>query len=101
MNSEVIMAAVIGIVGGLGIFLLGMKNLSEGLQAIAGAGLRKMISLVTDNRILAVIVGLSVTVMVQSSSMSSLKLENTDFPSSVSRPLSISFQKTRSFASPV
>ena len=32
------------VLGGLGIFLLGMKHLSEGLQAAAGNGLRKFMS---------------------------------------------------------
>ncbi|MDR3182990.1 MAG: Na/Pi cotransporter family protein [Planctomycetaceae bacterium] len=55
------------VLGGIGIFLLGMKYLSEGLQLVAGAGLRKMIATVTDNRFTAVIVGVIVTVTIQSS----------------------------------
>jgi Na+/phosphate symporter len=38
------------VIGGLGIFMLGMKYMSEGMQAVAGNSLRRMISLVTDNR---------------------------------------------------
>lgn len=60
------------VVGGLGIFLLGMKNMSEGLQAIAGGGLRRMISKVTDNRFMAVGVGTLVTMLVQSSSITTV-----------------------------
>ncbi|NOZ41477.1 MAG: Na/Pi cotransporter family protein [Planctomycetes bacterium] len=60
------------VIGGLGIFLLGMKNMSEGLQAIAGNGLRKMISLVTNNRLMAVGVGTLVTTLVQSSSITTV-----------------------------
>ena len=60
------------VIGGLGIFLLGMKNLSEGMQAIAGSGLRRMISLVTDNRFYAVLVGALVTTLVQSSSITTV-----------------------------
>jgi phosphate:Na+ symporter len=60
------------VVGGLGIFLLGMKNMSEGLQAIAGAGLRRMISAVTDNRLMAASVGVLVTMLVQSSSITTV-----------------------------
>jgi phosphate:Na+ symporter len=60
------------VVGGLGIFLLGMKNMSEGLQAIAGNGLRRMISLVTNNRLMAVGVGTVVTMLVQSSSITTV-----------------------------
>lgn len=60
------------VIGGLGIFLLGMKNMSEGLQAIAGAGLRRMISAVTDNRLMAACVGTLVTMLVQSSSITTV-----------------------------
>lgn len=60
------------VLGGLGVFLLGMKNMSEGLQAVAGAGLRRMISKVTDNRLMAVIVGTVVTMFVQSSSITTV-----------------------------
>jgi phosphate:Na+ symporter len=60
------------VIGGLGIFLLGMKNMSEGLQAIAGSGLRRMISTVTDNRLMAVGVGAIVTTLVQSSSITTV-----------------------------
>ena len=60
------------VIGGLGIFLLGMKNLSEGLQAVAGNGLRRMISIVTNNRFMAAGVGLLVTMLVQSSSITTV-----------------------------
>ncbi len=60
------------VIGGLGIFLVGMKNLSEGLQAIAGGGLRRMIAAVTDNRFVATGVGALVTTLVQSSSITTV-----------------------------
>ena len=60
------------VVGGLGIFLLGMKNMSEGLQAIAGSGLRRIIEMVTDNRFLAIGVGATATAVVQSSSITTV-----------------------------
>jgi phosphate:Na+ symporter len=60
------------LVGGLGIFLLGMKNMSEGMQAVAGSSLRRLIALVTNNRIFAVIVGVLVTCIVQSSSVTTV-----------------------------
>ncbi len=58
--------------GGLGIFLLGMKNMSEGMQAVAGERLRKLIGTVTNNRILACGVGLLVTMIIQSSSVTTV-----------------------------
>lgn len=60
------------LIGGLGIFLLGMKYMSQGLQSIAGASLRRLIGAVTNNRILATIVGIMVTVLVQSSSVTTV-----------------------------
>lgn len=72
MDSESLMKLAFGLIGGLGIFLLGMKNMSEGMQAVAGASLRKMIAAVTTNRFMAVGVGTAVTVTVQSSSVTTV-----------------------------
>jgi phosphate:Na+ symporter len=58
--------------GGLGIFILGMKFLSESLQMLSGGLIRKAISSVTTNRYLAVLVGMSVTAFVQSSSITTV-----------------------------
>ena len=59
-------------IGGLGVFILGMKYLSDSLQALSGDMIRKAISSVTTNRILAVVVGLFVTTFVQSSSITTV-----------------------------
>lgn len=66
------LAMAFAVIGGLGIFLLGMKNMSEGLQAVAGSRLRAMINAVTDNRLLGVGVGTGVTCLVQSSSITTV-----------------------------
>jgi len=60
------------VLGGLGIFFLGMKFLSESLQAMAGDFLRKVINWLTTNRILAVLVGTLITTIVQSSSITTV-----------------------------
>ncbi|MGL6194782.1 MAG: Na/Pi cotransporter family protein [Thermoguttaceae bacterium] len=60
------------VIGGLGVFLLGMKYLSDGLQMMAGAGLRRMIAAVTENRLMAVGVGLFTTMLIQSSSVTTV-----------------------------
>ncbi|MGH9382621.1 MAG: Na/Pi cotransporter family protein [Thermoanaerobaculia bacterium] len=60
------------VVGGLGLFMLGMKYMSEGMQAVAGNSLRRMISLVTDRRLLAIGTGTAVTLLVQSSSITTV-----------------------------
>lgn len=59
-------------IGGLGIFMLGMKYMSDGLQTIAGHRLRSMISAVTNNRFMAVGVGCGVTMLIQSSSVTTV-----------------------------
>lgn len=60
------------LLGGLGIFLFGMKFMSDGLQAVAGDVIRKVINSLTSNRFMAVGVGLIVTCIVQSSSVTSV-----------------------------
>lgn len=60
---------LINTAGGLGIFLLGMSQLSEGLQAVAGKRLRKIVATVTSNRFAGITTGAVVTGIVQSSSV--------------------------------
>lgn len=62
------------VLGGLGVFLLGMKHLSEGLQAAAGYGLRKFMSRATGHRIVGVTSGIVSTIIVQSSSIITVML---------------------------
>ncbi len=59
---------IFGLMGGLGLFLFGMKIMSEGLQKIAGSRMRKILSALTSNRIVGTLVGIAVTAMIQSSS---------------------------------
>ncbi len=72
MSIDLIIEMVIGIVGGLGLFLFGMKQMSEGMQAIAGEKLRGLISKITDNRYVACGVGTTVTALIQSSSVTTV-----------------------------
>ncbi len=71
-NYDLILDMAFGVIGGLGIFLLGMKNMSEGMQAVAGSRLRKMIGSVTSNRVAACGVGTLVTSIIQSSSVTTV-----------------------------
>jgi phosphate:Na+ symporter len=59
-------------IGGLGVFVLGMKYLSDSLQMLSGGLIRKAISSMTSNRFLAVLVGIFVTCFVQSSSITTV-----------------------------
>ena len=54
--------------GGLGLFLMGMKIMSEGMQKVAGDRLRRVLGFLTKNRFMAIGVGLTVTALIQSSS---------------------------------
>lgn len=54
--------------GGLGIFLLGIKYMGEGLQKSAGDRLREILDTFTSNPFLGVLAGMIVTVLIQSSS---------------------------------
>lgn len=56
------------LVGSLGMFLYGMKIMSEALQRVAGAKLRSILSAMTANRVLGVFTGFLVTTIIQSSS---------------------------------
>ncbi|MDR1602806.1 MAG: Na/Pi cotransporter family protein [Tannerella sp.] len=56
------------LLGALGMFLFGMKTMSEGLQKIAGDKLRHILSVMTTNRFTGVLTGLLITALIQSSS---------------------------------
>jgi phosphate:Na+ symporter len=56
------------LVGSLGLFLYGMKIMSEGLQKLAGNRLRSILSAMTRNRVMGVLTGLTITAIIQSSS---------------------------------
>ncbi|MGE7054978.1 Na/Pi cotransporter family protein, partial [Paenibacillus glucanolyticus] len=55
-------------VGGLGIFLFGIKYMSDGLQKSAGDKMRGLLEKYTSNPVLGVLVGVGVTILIQSSS---------------------------------
>jgi len=54
------MSLLIGVLGGLGIFILGMKLMSDGLQQTAGDRLKAILQFFTRNRVTAVFAGLVV-----------------------------------------
>lgn len=64
-----IFVVLLTVMGGLGTFLLGMKHLSEGLQAVSGKGLRRFMALATTHRLAGVATGCVSTIIVQSSSI--------------------------------
>lgn len=56
------------LIGSLGVFLYGMKLMSEALQKVAGAKMRHILAAMTSNRVKGVITGLLITTIIQSSS---------------------------------
>jgi len=59
---------IFGLVGGLGLFLFGMKVMSEALRKVAGARLRRILHLLTRTPLIGVLVGTAITSLIQSSS---------------------------------
>jgi phosphate:Na+ symporter len=56
------------LLGGLGLFVYGMKLMGDGLQKAAGEKLKRMLEVLTSNKFFAVLVGAGVTAIIQSSS---------------------------------
>ena len=56
------------VLGALGIFIYGMKLMSEGIQKVAGKTLRKVLRGMTSNRLVGILTGIITTSLIQSSS---------------------------------
>lgn len=62
------LALITGLCGGLGLFLYGMHIMAAGLQKAAGSRLKKVLEVLTKNKLIGVLVGTLVTAIIQSSS---------------------------------
>lgn len=62
----------LGLLGAVGLFLYGMKVMSEGLQKAAGDRLRNILSVMTRNRFAGTVTGFFITALIQSSSASTV-----------------------------
>ena len=62
------------LIGSVGLFLYGMKLMSEGLQKAAGDRLRGILALMTNNRFLGALTGIFVTALIQSSSATTVMI---------------------------
>ena len=65
---------VIGLFGGLGLFLLGIQMLADGLQKAAGERMRRILELFTSKPLKAVLTGAAVTALLQSSSTTTVMI---------------------------
>ncbi|MDD3409603.1 MAG: Na/Pi cotransporter family protein [Eubacteriales bacterium] len=59
---------VLSLLGGLGLFLFGIKTMGEGLEKAAGHRMQRLLEALTRNRLMGVLVGALVTGVIQSSS---------------------------------
>ncbi|MDP6719898.1 MAG: hypothetical protein QGF59_14650, partial [Pirellulaceae bacterium] len=60
---------LMGLLGGLALFLFGLDQMSDALKLIAGDGMRKILAKLTTNRFTGALAGAFVTAIVQSSSV--------------------------------
>lgn len=67
-NKVNIFNMIVELIGGLGLFLYGMKIMGDGLENAAGEKLKVILEKVTSNRFLGVLIGALVTAVIQSSS---------------------------------
>lgn len=65
-------AILIGLFGGLSLFLYGMGQMTDALKSVAGEGMRRLIARLTGNRFSAALTGALVTVVIQSSSVTTV-----------------------------
>lgn len=59
---------ILSMAGGLGLFLYGMRLMSDSIEKVAGARLRKILEMFTTNRFTGILVGFIFTALIQSSS---------------------------------
>ena len=62
-----VFSQIVGFIGSLCLLLFGMNMLSNGIQKGAGSGLQKLLGKITGNRFYAVLTGIGVTAIIQSS----------------------------------
>ena len=58
---------IFGFLGGLGMFLYGMSIMADGMQKTAGSRMSSFLGMLTNNRLLAVLLGALITAIIQSS----------------------------------
>ena len=65
---------IMGLLGGLALFLYGIEKMSDGLKKAAGNRMRSIIAALTRNRVIALIAGAFITMVIQSSSATTVML---------------------------
>jgi len=90
MTAEQITNIIFPLIGGLGLFLYGMNSLSSGLQKSSAEKLKKAIEKLTTNRVMGTAVGAVVTMVVQSSSVTTVMVVGLVNASLMTLPQSLS-----------
>ena len=72
MNELDLFPLIMGLVGGLAIFLFGMEQMTNALKSVAGSGMSGVLGKLTKNRFTAAITGAFVTAVIQSSSVTTV-----------------------------
>ena len=65
---------VVGLLGGLSLFLFGMDKMSDALKNVAGEKMKDILGILSNNRIMGLITGAIVTAVIQSSSVTTVML---------------------------
>lgn len=68
INNNNVFDIVLGLIGGLGLFLYGINLMGDSLQALAGSKMKRIIEKLTNNIYVGILVGFIVTTVIQSSS---------------------------------
>jgi len=74
MSVFQIIGQILTLVGSLGLFLFGMKLMSESLQKVAGSRMRSILNAMTQNRFRGVLTGFMITTVIQSSSATTVMI---------------------------
>jgi phosphate:Na+ symporter len=67
-----VISIIIGVAGGLALFLYGMEQMTDALKSFAGSNMKKLLARMTSNRIKGVLTGIFVTGVIQSSSVTTV-----------------------------
>ncbi len=72
LSDAIVKAVLFNLAGGLALFMIGMKLMSDGMHTVSGGSLQRVIKTLTGNRVSALLVGGGITALIQSSSVTTV-----------------------------
>jgi len=72
LSDAIVRAVVFNLAGGLALFMIGLKLMSDGMHSVSGGSLQRFIKTLTQNRFAALLVGGGITALIQSSSVTTV-----------------------------